>query len=139
MQETQSLVDFWQAEAQSGLAQIDSLKDMLSEGVAWSVTHADGNGHGNTEQESGRPQAPLQDTKGDSADAGVNESDTCTQCRIYKASIEQQAAQIADLDVQLRALVAEQLRTSQLSCQVGRAVLPALYSIESRLLQLHDG
>lgn len=57
----------------------------------------------------------------------------CRQCCTKDQQLMEQRAQIADLDLQLRTMRADILRSTQLASQVGRVMLPALYSIESRL------
>jgi Tfp pilus assembly protein FimV len=59
--------------------------------------------------------------------------DICGQCRTKDQQLMEQRAHIADLDLQLRTMRADTLRSTQLASQVGRVMLPALYSIESRL------
>jgi hypothetical protein len=48
----------------------------------------------------------------------------------------QESARSAALDLQVRALCAELARAARASGQLGRSVLPALGSIESRLSQV---
>lgn len=58
----------------------------------------------------------------------------CGACAAMQRHALQQSAQAAELDLQLKAMKLEILRSAQLAGQMGRSMLPALYSIESRLL-----
>lgn len=51
------------------------------------------------------------------------------------ALVATQVAKAAEAETQIRALKMEVLRATQLSAQVGRSVLPVLYSIEDRLTE----
>ena len=59
----------------------------------------------------------------------------CQHCGEKDAEAARHVAHASELDVQLRALQMEVLRATQMSAQVGRSVLPALYSIEARLVE----
>lgn len=73
---------------------------------------------------------------GAEAHAGVAAApQQCSTCAAREQQIAEQRAELAELDVQMRAMRAEVLRSTQLASQVGRSVLPALYSIESRLME----
>jgi hypothetical protein len=59
----------------------------------------------------------------------------CPGCRVREVQAAEHMALIAELDLKVRALKVEVLRATHISSQIGRAVLPALFSIESRLAE----
>lgn len=149
----------WQIQAQAALGQLERLKDMLAEGASWLRESEDEDAvakHGppDTATGSGTPREceadvdsrPLASetaaqaagssaTAGEVYGAGAAAPRRCASCVTREQHIAEQRVEIADLDLQMRALRAEVLRSTQLASQVGRSVLPALYSIESRLME----
>lgn len=140
MQDAEACSQAWQLQAQAALGQIEHLKDLLAEGIQW-VSSDDPNpktrGGGGAASDLDRAVT----TSGGSAGAETqgnrqtcaNEDDAAAAKK--DALLAEQAAQLAALDVEVRALRAEALRAAQMSSQVGRAVLPALFSIESLLTE----
>lgn len=115
--------DVWQAQVQSALGQIERLKEMLSEGANWeggNVQRAE-----DSVKEIEVERAPPADTDGG-----------CSSCTKLQQLVLKRAAEVADLELVVRSLLAEGLRGQEASCQIGRVSLPALYAIESRLLEL---
>lgn len=114
--------DVWQAQAQSALGQIERLKEMLSEGANW---------------EGGNVQRAEDSVREIERAPAANTTDgNCDSCAKLQQLVLKHAAEAADLELVVRSLLAEGLRGQEASCQIGRVSLPALYAIESRLLEL---
>lgn len=112
------MADVWQAQTQSALGQIERLKEMLSEGANW---------EGDTIQRAEESVREIEKTP---------ESTTDETCSKLQKLVLKHAAEAADLELVVRSLLAEAQRGQSVCCQIGRVSLPALYSIESRLLEL---
>ena len=96
---------------------------MLTEGANWeggNVQRAEDSARG-TEIE----QAPAADTDDNSS----------SRSKLQQLAMKH-AAEAAELELVVRSLLAEGLRGQEACCQIGRVSLPALYAIESRLLEL---
>lgn len=125
MQEAETVGEVWQAQAQSALTLIERLKDMLSEGATWVGDDAN---HTGTD---GKPSAEHSHSPSDNDD-----HKSCTNCARLQQLVLKHAAESTELELAVRALAAENTRAIQMASQVGRSSLPALYAIESRLLEL---
>lgn len=115
--------DMWQAQAQSALGQIEKLKEMLSEGAAWEGEKAD------------RPKDCVVGVEHAATVTAVGTQD-CDGCAKLQQLVLKHSAEAAELDLVVRSLLAECLRGQEACCQIGRVSLPALYAIESRLMEL---
>jgi hypothetical protein len=76
-----------------------------------------------------------QDRGGLMPQPGIAAGGKCKQCSIKDQQLVEQQVHVAELDLQVRTMRADILRSTQLASQVGRVMLPALYSIESRLAE----
>jgi hypothetical protein len=138
--------DRWQAQAQMALAQVEQLKEMLAEGASWSEDKADKlerSQSGNSLKEECRvertvtaSQAEVQVASSTACDEDSSTPHVCARCTQLQEDSLKHCARVAELEVQTRAMSMEVLRSTQLAGQVGRAALPALYAIESRLIEL---
>mmetsp|Transcript_2503 Transcript_2503/g.6433 ORF Transcript_2503/g.6433 Transcript_2503/m.6433 type:complete len:556 (-) Transcript_2503:205-1872(-) len=108
----------WEAQAQDGLAQAERLKEMLEEAAGWSAGQA-----------AAGPQAAMNGYV-----AAVN--GTAPTPQQLEAALLMEKARTAELELQLRALAAELLRSQQASMAIGKAVLPVLSGVEYRLSEM---
>jgi hypothetical protein len=158
MQDAEKVSEAWQVEAQAALERADRLTELLAEGLHWLASatpraaavggaRAASTGASNScvdkadASAASAQDAELQQHQGATAQLGsgsdqpVLETVSCPECGKKDAEVTAQLARVAELDIQVRSLKMETLRATQLSAQVGRVVLPALYSIESRLVE----
>jgi hypothetical protein len=103
--------DAWEAQAQDALAHVDRLKDMLEEAAGWE----------------GARLAAANNSGAEGGNAKQQE---------VEAALLAERARSSELELQLRALAAELLRSQQASMAMGRAVLPVLSGIEHRLVNM---
>ena len=146
----------WQLQAQGALERVDRLTELLSEGAHWARSvpssppvMASANAAAETpgpETGSNSTVAEAKPHNGDepTATAATNETHgsrqgkgghACKECQRRADEAAAHMARVAELEVQVQGLQMEALRSTQMSAQVGRAVLPALYAIESRLVE----
>ena len=148
MQDAEQAGESWQEQAQAAVQQAARLTELLAEGAQWppgtptaatpragDVAAPDGSlapQSGGNDAQGGAGYAAAQDSP---AAAQQGSAAQCAVCRTKDAQIATQTAKAAEYDTHVRALQMEVLRATNMSAQVGRSVLPVLYSIESRLLE----
>lgn len=147
LQESESCCSAWQAQCMNALGQIERLKDMLGEGADWVSDGIDGHipdravlGTSETGALASQEQ-PVAAGQNMMTGAGVPRSpdpSNCRHCSRLQREALKQAEKSTALELQLRAMCAELLRSTRLAGQIGRSTLPMLYSIESRLLEVHN-
>jgi hypothetical protein len=123
VQEAETVGEVWQAQAQSALTQIERLKEMLSEGATWGDDSAV-----STDEQSSQQKSEIT--------TELNGNVACSNCSRLQQLALKHAAESAELELTVRALAAENTRAVQMASQVGRSSLPALFAIESRLLEM---
>jgi hypothetical protein len=111
--------DAWEAQAQDALAHVERLKDMLEEAAGWEGARVAANNSSST----------------GAAGGGEGCSQLAKQHEV-EAALLAERARSSELELQLRALAAELLRSQQASMAMGRAVLPVLSGIEHRLVNM---
>lgn len=131
----------------NALGQIERLKDMLGEGADWVSDGTDGDVPdaavlGTSEGgDLASPEQPVAAGQNMTRGTGVSRSPEQSNCR-HCLSMQREALKYAEkataLDLQLRAMCAELLRSTRVAGQIGRSTLPMLYSIESRLTDVEN-
>jgi hypothetical protein len=150
MQAAEESTDCWQAQAEEALLHVEQLKDMLADGTQWGDAAAQQdrvagaadvvNAHGG--------RGPQDNVSASDKAAGVGlgsqmavlnavgEARQCSACAQNERTVAEQAVKIAELELEARAMQMEFSRCVQTSQQMGRAILPSLFSIESRLMDI---
>ncbi|KAF5838242.1 hypothetical protein DUNSADRAFT_3222 [Dunaliella salina] len=116
---TRRLAANWEAQAQDSLAHVDRLKEMLEEASTW------GNGPGNPSQAESNPS---------NADKPQGVGNAAGASAVSEATLLQERARTAEMELTARACAAELLRAQHASMSMGKAMLPALSGIEYRLI-----
>jgi hypothetical protein len=149
MQAAEESTDCWQAQAEEALLHVEQLKDMLAEGRQWGEARAqqdrvagadavDAHGSRGPDENVAAPDRAARGDSGSQAGASdtAAEAQHCSACADKSHTVAEQAVQIAELELEVRAMQMEFTRCVQTSQQMGRAILPSLFSIESRLMEI---
>lgn len=145
LQQSESCSKAWQAQCMSALSQVERLKEMLSEGADWVDSNVDHDTSANTVLESqdvitgmatGEDQETVPSTVVSKSTSSHGQQ--CNNCTKMQQVALKQAERSTGLDLQLRAICAQLLRSKHMAGQIGRSTLPMLYSIESRLLEINE-
>lgn len=115
---SRALAANWEAQVQEGLQQIDRLKDLLEESATWSTLSTQPAGPG-------AAAAP--------AASGAGAATEAPQVQVLQSQLLGEKAKASELDVQLRAVVAELLRSQHANMALGKTFLPLLTGVERRL------
>jgi len=122
VERTRRLAAGWEVQAQESLAQVDKLKDLLEESASWSA------------QQSSAAAAGADPAGKAGAGAGAGgPGDAASRLHALQQEMLAEKARVVDLEVQVRALAAELLRSQHANVALGRSVLPVLSGIELRL------
>jgi hypothetical protein len=113
--------DLWQAQVQESLSTIARLQDCMEESAAWSSSAGAGTSQGG-EASSGDGEAA----------SGQQQQQVVLQGQLLKEQADR-----ARLELQVRALCAELLRTHSAQQAYRKCMVPLLSGVEGRLLALH--
>jgi hypothetical protein len=128
----------WRAQAQSALQTIAQLQEMLAEGANWEASAAAAaDAAADPDQSSSQQHAQdMQDSPNSTDAAGDAAAAAAGDAARLRAALLQEQARNAALDLQVRVLSAQLVR-SQAAYQSGaRSLLPILGGVEARLLAL---
>jgi hypothetical protein len=135
VQAAEESADCWQAQAEEALLHIEQLKDIVAEGARWDTSWSK-DGSAAAPANSHADVAAKSTSHRDEEAASAAEGGSCQLCAERASIIAGQTAKLAALELDLRAMQMEFSRCIQTSQQMGRAILPSLFAIDSRLQEL---
>ncbi len=135
----------WEAQAQDALARIEQLKDLLEDSARWGQAQGQGSGaagepgaqgaqHGGEGAGTGAPAGSGVQQGGAMVVAGGGSVGPTVQA--LQAELLGEKVRAGELELQLRAVAAELLRSQHSSLELGRSFLPVLAGVEKRLSEL---
>jgi hypothetical protein len=114
----------WQSQAQDSLVTISRLQELLTDAAASSSTPAD------AQQRASQPQPDG------ASESGAERPEAGTAVGALQASVRQHQLQVAALELQVKVLSMQLLRSHAAHKQASSAIMPVLSGTEARLLAL---